>query len=92
MRKRLAALLCSLALILGVGVAAAPAALAGNPFPPCSYGDYFNAAGQQYRATPVQTVGSQRGKAWCVGFGMWVSPASWSLNQRNYEMWNTRNR
>lgn len=84
MRSRLAALLASLALIAGAVVGLAPSAAAA--IPPCGYGNYFDSAGRQIRATPVQTVGSQAGKAWCVGFSVWVYPSRWASNQRLYEI------
>lgn len=60
-------------------------AVSAEPIP-CSYGNYFDPAGNQIKAAPVKTVGSQKGKAWCVGYRSYFYVSPWLIVQRDYEL------
>ena len=72
--------------ILATGLMVVPAIESSAGTIPCSYGNYFDSNGNRIKDAPVEKVGSQKGKAWCVGYRAFFYVSPWYIVQRDYEL------
>lgn len=72
--------------IVAAGIMIVPVSVSSAAPIPCSYGNYFDAAGNRIKNPPVVTSGSQKGKAWCVGYRTYFYVSPWLITQRDYEL------